>query len=62
MIKGFRHAAVVVKDMQRALRFYRGKLGLKVEKVITIKGKHLETIFNKKEYKNGIKLYERESR
>lgn len=48
MIVGFRHAAVVVRDMRRALRFYRDILGLKVEKVITLKGKHLETIFNKK--------------
>ena len=48
MIKGFRHVAVVVRDMRRAIRFYRDILGLKVEKIITIKGKHLETIFNKK--------------
>ncbi len=48
MIKDFRHAAIVVRDMRRALRFYSDILGLKVQKVITIKGKHLETIFNKK--------------
>ena len=48
MITGFRHAGLVVRDMQRALRFYRGILGLKVEKIITLKGRHLETIFNKK--------------
>ncbi|MFH1641185.1 MAG: VOC family protein [Candidatus Omnitrophota bacterium] len=48
MITGFRHAAVVVRDMQKAIRFYRDRLGLRVEKVITIKGEHLEAIFNKK--------------
>ena len=48
MIIGFRHAGLVVRDMRRALRFYRDILGLKVEKIITLKGKHLETIFNKK--------------
>jgi len=48
MIRGFRHAAVVVRDMPRALRFYRDILGLKVEKVITLRGKHLESVFNKK--------------
>ena len=48
MIKGFRHAAIVVKDMPRAVRFYKGILGLRVEKVITLRGSHLETIFNKK--------------
>ena len=48
MITGFRHAAVLVKDMRRALRFYRDILGLKVEKVITLKGRHLENLFNKK--------------
>jgi len=52
MIKGFRHAAVVVRNMNKAIRFYRDILGFKVQKVITIKGKHLESIFNKK----GIKL------
>jgi len=48
MIKGFRHVGVVIKDMQKALGFYRDILGLKVEKVITLKGTHLEKIFNKK--------------
>lgn len=48
MVEGFRHAAVLVRDMRRALGFYRDMLGLKVEKVITLKGRHLETIFNKK--------------
>ncbi len=48
MIRSFRHAGVVVRDMHRALGFYRDILGLKVEKVITLKGRHLENIFNKK--------------
>jgi len=48
MIKSFRHAGLVVRDMQRDLRFYRDTLGLKVEKDITLKGAHLEKIFNKK--------------
>lgn len=48
MIKGLRHAGVVVTNMQRAIRFYRDTLGLKVEKDITLRGKHLERVFNRK--------------
>ncbi|OGX14955.1 MAG: hypothetical protein A2166_03695 [Omnitrophica WOR_2 bacterium RBG_13_41_10] len=48
MIRGFRHAGVVVSNMQKALRFYRDSLGLKVEKDITLKGAHLEKVFHKK--------------
>lgn len=48
MIKGLRHAGVVVSNMHRALKFYRDALGLVVEKDITLRGKHLERVFNRK--------------
>lgn len=48
MIKGLRHAGVVVHNMNRALKFYKDILGLKVEKDITLKGRHLEKVFNRK--------------
>lgn len=52
MIKNFRHTCVVVKDLDKALKFYRDILGLKVLKIITVKGKYPETALNIK----GIKL------
>lgn len=52
MIKDFRHVCVVVKDLKKALGFYRDILGLKLFKVLKVEGKYPETVLNKK----GIKL------
>ena len=52
MIKDFRHACIVVKNLNRALKFYRDTLGLKVFKILTVEGKYPETLLNIK----GIKL------
>jgi catechol 2,3-dioxygenase-like lactoylglutathione lyase family enzyme len=41
-----------VKDLDRALEFYRDTLGLKVFKIVTIKGKYPEQVLNIK----GIEL------
>lgn len=38
MIKDVRHFCVNVKDMSRALRFYRDFLGFKVSKVVRLEG------------------------
>lgn len=52
MIKNFRHACIVVRDLDKSLRFYRDILGLKVDKILTVKGNYPETVFNIK----GLKL------
>lgn len=52
VIKCFRHACVIVKDLDRALGFYRDMLGFKVVKIVKVEGKFPETILGVK----GIKL------
>ena len=52
MIKNFRHACVVVKNLDKSLKFYRDILGLKVSKILTAEGKYPQTVLNIK----GIKL------
>ncbi len=52
MIKDFRHACIVVGDLERALGFYRDLMGLKVCKVLTVEGEYPEAVFNMK----GVKL------
>jgi len=52
MITNFRHACVIVKNLNKSLKFYRDILGLKVYKTFTIKGKIPETALGVK----GIKL------
>ena len=52
MIRNFRHACLVVSDLERALRFYRDVIGLKMVKRLTIEGECPETVLDKK----GIKL------
>ncbi|MCM8760923.1 MAG: VOC family protein [Candidatus Omnitrophica bacterium] len=44
MIKNLRHVCIVVGDLRKAVRFYKGILGLKVEKTRTIKGPYLEKV------------------
>lgn len=52
MVKELRHACVMVRNLKRAIRFYRDMLGLDVVKTITIEGRHPEKILGVK----GIKL------
>lgn len=52
MIKNFRHSCIVVKDLNKSLKFYRDTLGLKLSRVRTVKGEYPQTVLGKK----GIKL------
>ena len=52
MIKGFRHTCVMIKDLEKSLRFYRDLIGLKLFKIITLEDGYADKIFNKK----GLKL------
>lgn len=52
MIKNFRHACIVVRNLDKSLKFYRDILGLKVFKILNVEGKYPETVLNIK----GIKL------
>lgn len=52
MIKNFRHVCIVVKDLDRSLKFYRYILGLKVAKIRTVKGRYPESALKIK----GLKL------
>jgi catechol 2,3-dioxygenase-like lactoylglutathione lyase family enzyme len=52
MIKNFRHACVMVKDLKRSLRFYKDILGFKVFKVLAVEGAYPETVLGIK----GIRL------
>lgn len=52
MIEDFRHACVVVKDLDKALKFYRDIMGLGVFKVRTVEGEYPATVLGVK----GIKL------
>lgn len=52
MIKNFRHMCIVVRDLDKSLKFYRDIIGFKVYKIVTIKGRYPETLFNMK----GVKL------
>jgi len=51
MIKSFRHACVVVRDLDIALKFYRDILGLKVSRIITTEGEYPERALNIKRIK-----------
>ena len=44
MIIGVRHTGIVVTDMEKALRFYRDLLGLKVVKDFTEEGDYIDSI------------------
>lgn len=48
MIKEFGHVCVLVKDLERALSFYRDRLGLEVVRQCTVEGKYPETAFRMK--------------
>jgi lactoylglutathione lyase len=52
MIKNFRHVCIVVSNLEKSLKFYRDILGLKVYRILTVKGKYPETLLHKK----GIEL------
>jgi catechol 2,3-dioxygenase-like lactoylglutathione lyase family enzyme len=48
MVTSFRHVCIIVKDLDRAIVFYRDVLGLKLEKVREIAGPRAEEILGKK--------------
>lgn len=52
MVKDFRHACVIVNDLERSIGFYRGLLGLTVGKVRAVEGKFADETFAGK----GIRL------
>ncbi|MCM8783708.1 MAG: VOC family protein [Candidatus Omnitrophica bacterium] len=52
MIKGFRHTCILVKDLEKSLKFYRDILGLRIERIIELEGKYPERILGVK----GIRL------
>ncbi len=58
MVKNFRHACLIVGNLERSLRFYRDILGLRVSKILTIEGKELQKLFKLKKAKlTYAKLY-----
>lgn len=58
MIKGFRHACILVSDLNKSLKFYRDILGFKVSKVITVRGKYPQTVLGIKGIRiTYVKLY-----
>ncbi|MDD5173360.1 MAG: VOC family protein [Candidatus Omnitrophota bacterium] len=52
MVKRFSHSCVLVKNLNRSLRFYGDLLGLKVVKKVTVEGNCPETAYNIK----GLKI------
>lgn len=46
MIKNFRHTCIVVRNLDKSLKFYRDILGLRVSKVLNVEGKYPETVLN----------------
>jgi len=52
MIKDFRHACLIVSDLDKSLKFYQDILGLRVSKTLTVNGNYPETAFNIK----GVKI------
>ena len=58
MIKGFRHACILISDLNKSLKFYRDILGFKVSKVTTLKGKYPEAVLGIKGIRiTYVKLY-----
>jgi catechol 2,3-dioxygenase-like lactoylglutathione lyase family enzyme len=43
-MKGIRHTGIVVKDMEKALYFYRDLLGFKIVKKMQESGRYIETV------------------
>ena len=52
MIQDFRHACLIVSNLDKSLEFYRDFLGLKVFKKLTIEGEYPQAAFNIK----GLRL------
>ncbi len=51
MIKNFNHVCVIVKNLNRSLKFYRDILGFKVSKITELEGDCPETLLNKRNLK-----------
>lgn len=47
-MKAFRHAGIVVSNMEKALRFYRDLLGLRVVKDLNESGEYIDNLLNLK--------------
>lgn len=58
MISGIQHTGIGVKDMDRALAFYRDTLGLKVRFDLEASGEQMETIVGLKGAKARIVMLE----
>ncbi len=52
MIVGHRHTCLLVRNLERSLRFYRDLLGLTVTKRLTIDGGYVDDVFGRR----GVKL------
>lgn len=52
MIKDFRHVCIIVRNLDRSLRFYRDILRLRVYKILNVEGEYPETVLGIK----GLKL------
>ena len=51
MIKKLDHVCLIVKDLDRSIRFYRDVMGLKVSKVVDIEGEYPQKILGVKNVK-----------
>ena len=52
MLRNFRHACIIVSDLDRAIKFYRDILGLKLERVTEVEGEYPEKVLGVQ----GVKL------
>ena len=58
MINDVRHIGIVVTDMEKSLKFYRGLLGLKIKSLVDEEGKFLDNMLAHENVKNKVaKLY-----
>lgn len=51
-VKNFRHICIMVKDLDRSLKFYRDIMRFKVAKILDLEGEYPQKLFNIK----GIRL------
>jgi len=51
MIKNLDHVCLIVKDLNRSIRFYRDVIGLKVSRVIDIEGEYPQKVLGVKDVK-----------
>jgi len=56
VITGIRHTAIMVSDIEEALKFYRDLLGFNVIRDEIERGRHIDSIFGKGVYFREVKL------